>query len=107
MGIDHNGVGGIGIELTEEIRNKLIENKLFTQDEWDEDKYGCLEEINLIYSVAGDGSYGGKDIYYLLVKGDNLKEILENEEVFRNHLKTFGIQLTQGDLSVISDLHTW
>ena len=107
MGVDHNGVGGIGIELTEEIRNKLIEKGLFTQDEWDEDEYGCLETINLPYSVAGDGNYGGDDRYYLLVHGDNLEEIIKNEQEFRNHLQRLGIQLDQKDLIVISDLHVW
>jgi len=62
---------------------------------------------SITFSVAGDGSYGGDFRFYLLVEGDNLKEILENEEAFRNRLQNFGIQLTQEDLGVISDLHIW
>ena len=107
MGVDYSGIGGIGIELTEERRKKLISKGLFTEDEWDKDCYECLEEVNLPFSVAGDGSYGGDFRFYLLVEGDNLKEILENEEAFRNRLQNFGIQLTQEDLGVISDLHIW
>lgn len=107
MGISYDGVGGIGIELTEELIEKFISKGYFTEDEWDEDYYECLETIgeklDISYSTAGN-FYSERDITrYLFVDGDNLKEILENYPSFIEKLKTVGIELSIEDLELISD----
>ena len=51
MGISYNGVGGIGIELTEEIIQKLISANIFTEEEWE-------EEEELSATKRGEGGFG-------------------------------------------------
>ena len=73
MGVDYDGVGGIGSELTPELQEILISHGAFTEQEWDDDHYECVESLGFEYSMAGDASYtGGEDTVYLFVKGDNL-----------------------------------
>lgn len=108
MGISYDGIGGIGIEVTEEIVAKFISSGYFTEDEWDEDYYECLETIgeklNISYSTAGNFYNGIEDlVHYLLVDGENLKEVVENSKTFIEKLKTVGLDLTEKDLLVISD----
>ena len=45
MGIDYDGVGGIGIELTEELVQRFIAAEYFTEEEWQDDYEDCLETI--------------------------------------------------------------
>lgn len=107
MGISYGSVGVIGIELTEERIQKFVSSGYFTQEEWEEDYYECLETISekLDHSYESSGNfYHEEDItHYLLVDGDNLKEVLENHQTFIDKLKTVGIELSIEDLDVISD----
>lgn len=107
MGVDHESVGGIGIKVDRDMIEKFISSGLFTEDEWNEkDHQELIERIEIDYDEAGSGGYTGKEnIFYLTVKGKNLTEIMDNEEIFRDKLKKFGIILEQKDLIVISDLH--
>jgi hypothetical protein len=103
MSIDYEGVGGIGIKLTDDLIEKLIEKNIFTKDEWEEDARECLERLNIYYKQAGNVF---TEIYYwyLMVDGDNLKEINENVDQFIIDIKNkIGIDLTLSDLKVIED----
>jgi len=106
MGIDYDGVGGIGIELTEDIIQKFISFEYFTEDEWNENYYDCLETIgkkfNISFTSAGN-FYSGDIVHYLLVDGQNLKEINENSKTFIEKLKIIGLELSEESLKVISD----
>ncbi len=54
MGVDYDGVGGIGIELTEEMIEYAIDHEVFTEEEWDDDRDYCLSKgEGFVYSVAG------------------------------------------------------
>ena len=105
MGIDYDGVGGIGIEVTESILKKLISAKLFTRKQWNEDFNECLEKIGLLFSTAGNFYSGDMEdlTHYLFIPGNNLQEILDNEEKFKLDLEKFGINISRKDLLVISD----
>lgn len=106
MSVDYSGVGGVGIEITHEIKNKLIvANEGETYD-------GCLEsmlgDLELDLKEAGDGNYTGDDnTFYISLEGDNLKELIENSAALLEKLEGFGIKLTLEDIEVIEDLHVW
>ena len=106
MGIDYDGVGGIGIEVTDKIINKLIEKKVFTSEEWEDDECGCIESVGMLYQQAGN-SYSGDETYYWLVEGANLTEINANAPKFIEKLAKLGIIITLDDLMVISDMHVY
>ena len=109
MGISYSGVGGIGIELTEELIEKFISKGYFTEDEWDDDYYECLETINQKLDIENSsaGNFYSDDNddlrHYLFVDGENLKEILENYSSFIEKLKTVDIELSIEDLELVSD----
>lgn len=108
MGVDYNAVGGIGIEFTDKLQYKAIELGYFTEDEWDEDPYSCLESLSIPYEQAGDGCYGGTDYWYFIVNGGNLKEVNNNKELFLELINSkFNVTYTEEDLKVISELHVW
>lgn len=107
MGIDYNGVGGIGIRLNDEMIEKVIEKNMFTEEDWDDDMYGCVDSLGISYSVAGD-SYNSEYEFYYLVKGENLEDINKNKEQFLHEINSkFNTSYTEKDLKVISELHIW
>lgn len=106
MGVDYSSVGGIGIEVTKGMIEKFITAGLFTQENWDDDPGYPLRELKFPVKTAGSGNYTGEEnVYYILVPGENLSEIIANEGMFRKKLAKFKIQLKQEDLLVISDLY--
>jgi hypothetical protein len=107
MSIDYDGVGGIGIELTEELVQKFIAANIFTEEEWEDDYYECLEKVEETFGIATDTAgnfYSDRDItHYLFVDGSNLKDILENHVTFLEKMKSVGVDLSLEDLELISD----
>jgi hypothetical protein len=105
MSVDYDGVGGIGISLTEERIQKLIEHNIFTQEEYNDGSYEAIEKLNLIYSCAGD-SYCEQTYFYLFVEGGTLKEVMDNYLSFTDQWeKLSGENLSFNDLIVISDIY--
>jgi hypothetical protein len=111
MGVDYDGVGGIGIEVTDELVEKLIESGAFSQDEWEDDYYGTLEEVAAgqpcYVAEAGSRCYGGERRLYLMVPGSSLQEVMDNETPFIAMLHNLGVMVGRQDLKVISDLRVW
>ena len=67
-----------------------------------------MEVIGISYERAGSGCYGGEDYWYLIVDGNNLKEVNNNKESFLNMINSkFNVEYTEEDLKVISELHVW
>jgi len=104
MRVNYSGVGGIGIKVDDEIISKLIVNKKFTKEDWEDDPENCLNGLGISYKVAG-GIYSNEDeeYYYLLVPGNNLNDINSNIGEFITKLESMGIDITSSDLLVISD----
>lgn len=105
MGVDYTPVSGVGIEVTKDIKKKLV---MANGGDFD----GCLEslldDLELVYQDAGSGSYTGEEnTYYLKVEGSTLTEINRNSEPFLKKLEGFGISLTVDDLIMINDLCVW
>ncbi len=103
MGIDYDGVGGVGIELTPRFVDDVIKKGFFTEEDWAEDEYDCIDEtFNCPFDQAGNVFSGG-GYWYLFVEGNTLGEINNNARGFVEMLKTKGIEITVDDLQIISD----
>ena len=110
MGVDYNGVGGIGIEFTDEHKEIVLSNGSIDHHNYElHDGFptpDILEELDLEYQCGGD-AYGGETVYYLFVPGKNLKEINENSKSFIERLGSIGINITEEDLIVIEDMFVY
>lgn len=106
MGVDYDGVGGIGVEFAGEFAELAIKNNIFTEEEWDEDQHECLEKIGMPFQQAGN-SYSGEEIWYLFVEGNTLGEINANADRLIHRLANFGVAMAVDDLKVIEDIHIW
>lgn len=107
MGVDYNGVGGIGIRLKSEMVNTAIEKSMFTEEDWEEDPIASVEVFGILYAQAGS-AYSGKEWFYLFVDGNNLEEVNANSKDFLNKINNiFDLNCTEKDLKVISDLYIW
>lgn len=103
MGIDYDGVGGIGIELTDNMIQTAIKKGIFTQEMWKEDQDHCLDILGFTYSDAGN-YYSGDIKTYLFVDGNNLGEINKNALDFIEKLKQFDIIYSVDDIELIEDV---
>lgn len=109
MGVDYSGVGGIGIELTDELYKKLIKAGGFSEtalgDRHEflyelEDKFKCKE--------AGDGALTGDEpVIYLCVPGDNLERINNNAGKFIEDFRKIGYTIETKDLLIIEDIYVY
>ena len=107
MSVDYSAVGGIGIRFNENLQMKAIELEYFTEEEWDEDMYSCVESLGIMYHTSGN-SYNSEYDFYFLVNGKNLKEVMANSLSFLDKInKKFIVEYTQEDLEVISELRIW
>lgn len=114
MGVDYDGVGGIGIWFKEDLVCKAIKNNIFTEQEWSDDHYQCVEKfckndknMKFYFSTAGS-AYSGELEHCFLVPGENLVEVNENAKLFLEIInKKLDTQFTLKDLKVIADIHIW
>ena len=108
MGVDYDGVGGIGIELAEEMIEYAIEHGVFTEEAWDYDSGECLDQLAGFYYSHAGSSYSGDTFFYLFVPGSILGEINEKAPRFVEKVKEyFGVDIAVDDLKVISDIYIW
>lgn len=103
MGVDYDGVGGIGTPFTDDMVQRAIDLGVFTKEEWEDDATECMEKIRESYSIAGN-YYSGDISYYLFVRGDTLKEVNDNAPGFVERVSRFAPGLTVDALKVISDI---
>jgi len=106
MFFDYSPVGGVGIQLTKEMVERLISNGKFSEDDWEDDPDGCIDELGMSYQTAGN-SYSDETYHYLLVEGSTLMEINENVDDFVSELSKNGITISKEEIHVIRDLHVW
>lgn len=108
MGVDYSGVGGIGIELTDEMVEYAIDKGVFTEEEWDDDWDYCLSKMDgFVYSTAGS-EYSGDICHYLFVPATTLGKINEYAPIFVEKVREyFGVDIAVDDLKVISDIYIY
>lgn len=108
MGVDYDGVGGIGIKLTDEMIEYAIDKGVFTEEEWDDDPCECLFDLDCVNFASAGNSYAGEHEFYLSVPGLTLKDINTNAFSFVEKVKEyFGVDITVDDLKVISDIYIY
>ena len=109
MSVDYNGLGGIGIKLTDDfVKNTtLTECPDFNHEEWEEDKLGYLEDIfsgTCVKVEAAGNFYSDEPLrIYLIIRGNKLSEVEENKTEFMKILSKSGITINGSDLIIISD----
>lgn len=110
MGVDFDGVGGIGFKVEDHLE-VLLQNEEFTTL-WETDKDSavellCADSTVARYRLAGD-CFDGKTWWYVKVKGTTLQEVLDNCPDFVYHFRTeWGLMLDFSKLKVIEDLCIW
>lgn len=108
MDMQVKGIGGVGIEVTDEMFGKMIDADWFGDDiEPSDDPDECLERaakiIGCRLEVGGDSVNEGVSRYYLLVDSDTLFGCVEKSAEFLGKLNDIGINVTSKDLKIISD----
>lgn len=102
MGVEYRGIGGIGIEFTKEMEQKVANSGVFDKDDWSENTIDCFFDFDIEPAYAGN-AYTGEKRIYLLVGGKNLTEINNNKVKFIGDLSSCGIKISEEDLMVIED----
>ncbi|MBW2977425.1 hypothetical protein KY331_01125 [Candidatus Woesearchaeota archaeon] len=104
MGVDYEGVGGVGVYLSDEDLEKFgYENGC--KDEFLAD---MLRDTNNI-SYGKCGSYYEEDAiaFILFVDGHNIDEIYNNVPNFIKTLSELGLDIKREDIKPIEDLLIW
>lgn len=102
--MEYEAVGGIGVKVTSDMVHQLINNDVFTEGQYKENPYECIEALKIPYNVTGS-AYSGDNVFYLMVDGGNLEEVNENSGVFIDNLRSYGIDLKVSDLMVICEYY--
>ena len=107
MRLDYDGVGGVGIRVTNDHIQTMIDKGLFSREEFEEDQSNCMDSLGIPYSCAGSFYQENASYFYFLVKGEILDDVIENKHEFIKSLSYIGINITDSDLIIISDLMIW
>lgn len=105
MSINYDARYGLGIWL-DDIYDAVIEANIFNQDEFENDKYACIEklaeELDCVFETIGS-YYTGDITYALLVDTDNYQRLLDGAvDKFIKNVKTkLGVELEYKDLNII------
>lgn len=112
MGVDYVGVGGVGIVVDGELEHKI--NKFYKEranyagDEFfDEVIEFVCDFVGIVFERAGSHNYGGEDRYYLDVGAVSYTELKEKVPIFLENLKELGVEKTEDDLVIYSDLNIY
>jgi len=103
MSVDCSATSGFGIEVTEEIVDKMIEHGVFTLAEWVTDKEYCLDEANFLHGASGS-YYTGEIKHYIFVHGDTIPELFEGAKKFIKKLSSMGIEITIDDIREVCEV---
>ena len=102
MSIDHGAVAGIGITLTDDMKETLINGESrFSDEEWEDDFEWCLEEMGLDCRQSGCFLSGANIETHIFVEGDTLADINKNAPGFIEKLVKFGLNVRMEDLVLI------
>lgn len=105
MSINYDARYGLGIWL-DDIYDAVIEANIFNQDEFENDKYACIEklaeELDCVFETIGS-YYTGDITYALLVDTDNYQQLVDGAvDKFIKNVKTkLGVELEYKDLNII------
>lgn len=103
MGVEYDAIGGIGIEVSDELIQSAIDNGLFTIEDYQIDSYECLEKFGESIGEAGS-CWTGETEFYLFVKGYTLGDINKNAPAFVKRLGDFGTVVEVDDLQLVYEV---
>lgn len=106
MGVDFDGVGGVGILVDGQVVESMVGKGIFTLRQWEEDEIECAEETGMMYSQAGSW-YTGVTRIYFFVEGDTLEDVWANKDEFVQHLSKIGVDISLSDIKIIQDKLLW
>lgn len=106
MGVDYEGIGGIGIRLTDDMVDQAVDKGFFDHDEWDDCNNECLDKLGILYVGAGC-ALSGEVHYYFMVDGETYKELKDNIPKFVDEYNKIFKEISEDDLQVISDILMW
>lgn len=103
MSIDYDASFGLGIYITDDMVKTLIEKGFFSEEEYEEDEYGCLASLKGLYLVETGSYYYGETSFYATVPTDNYLEQINGavDKFIVNIEKYFGIKLEYKDLNIV------
>lgn len=106
MGIDYSANVAIGIEITEDMVKRFIENGLFPEEAYDKDEETALGKIGLeVYCYRSASS--GERSYCYVVDGTTLNEVNANVDSFIETLRAYCVNITVDDLKYVGGLYVW
>jgi hypothetical protein len=108
MSVDYEGIGGIGVVLTNDIIREMdINCEKFSLKDWESGGNDYLKdyllESGLKYEMAGN-CYTGDIFYVILMEAETLGDINSNAGKFCSMLGEIGIKIEAENLSVISEM---
>ena len=103
MGVDYDAVGGIGIRVTDEVLDALGYKDERVEDFLDD------RLANTSVSYIEFGSCYSKDSieYALVVEATKYSEIVKSVPKFLEDLRNLGLNCSESDLVIISELYEW
>jgi len=105
MSINHGTVAGIGITLTDDMKEIIMNGDLrFPTEDWEDDFHWCLEKIGLKCGESGCFLSGTNIKIHLFIEGDTLDDINNNAPAFIKKLAEYGIIIKGEDLMVIREM---
>ncbi len=104
MGTEYEGVGGIGIEITEQMIDVFISKGLFTREDYQDVGADCLNFLGLESKTAGN-LWNGECLEYFIVPGNTLGEVKANIPGFLQALYyALGYKIEEDSLEVVADI---
>jgi hypothetical protein len=108
MGVDHDGVGGIGIRFTDLMKESCVSLGIFTEEEWEAVWFECMDKIGISWTEAGSYSYGGEKRIYFIISGcKTLGDVVNKADSFCGELAKIGIIIKKEELKIIEDILVW
>lgn len=111
MGVDYDGVGGIGFRIDDFLDKLLIDaefSRLWEDDKYEACEYLCKDVDHACYMEAGSGGYGGQYRFYVCIVSTTLGDVNARAESFCDQFnKRWGLNLKPDELKIIEDIHIW
>lgn len=108
MGVDYDGVGGIGVYLDDEKLDKLFATGAISKEDWEElGPDECFDKLDIPGWTKVGNEYSGQTEIVFFIDGNNLVEVVVNEAAFREKFAKYGIDIALNDLVVISELYVY
>lgn len=87
-----------GIHFNQEVIQKLIEQKLFSKEDWEADGYTIFDDIDFKYEFVEAGNVYTDQVKLFLVVGNDYLDAFSKMPDCLEYLRTFGLNFTIKDV---------